>query len=201
MASIIDIHPHVIAPDTVRYPLNPLGGHQSDWSRERPVPTRDMVAAMDEAGVDKAAHRAGLDLLRPRQHLCGRGGRRASRALHRRVLGRRAGARRGGEDPPLDAPQADRAAPVHHRQHHAGPGHLVRRSADLSGLGVCRRGRPAGLHADDAARLSAAARADGAVPEGADHPRPPGAAGARRRPALRGGSRASSPSPRTRTCT
>jgi L-fuconolactonase len=26
----IDIHPHIIADDTTRYPLAPLGGHQSD---------------------------------------------------------------------------------------------------------------------------------------------------------------------------
>jgi hypothetical protein len=32
----IDIHPHIIADDTKRYPLAPLGGHQSDWSRTRP---------------------------------------------------------------------------------------------------------------------------------------------------------------------
>ncbi len=51
----IDIHPHIIASDTVRYPLAPLGGHQSDWSRTRPVSTEQLVAAMDEAGVQKAA--------------------------------------------------------------------------------------------------------------------------------------------------
>jgi L-fuconolactonase len=55
MASIVDIHPHVIATDTTRYPLNPLGGVQSDWSRERPTTYPMMIAAMDEAGVDKAA--------------------------------------------------------------------------------------------------------------------------------------------------
>ena len=55
MASIVDIHPHVISTDTVRYPLNPLGGVQSDWSRERPTTYPMMVAAMDEAGVDKSA--------------------------------------------------------------------------------------------------------------------------------------------------
>ncbi len=60
-----------------------------------------------------------------------------------------------------------RHAPVHHRQHHAGAGDLVRRSALVSGLGVCRRGRHSGLHADDAAGLSAAARPARAVPEGA----------------------------------
>ena len=29
----VDIHPHVISTDTKRYPLNPLGGTQSTWSR------------------------------------------------------------------------------------------------------------------------------------------------------------------------
>src|SRR5260370_24703018 len=51
----IDIHPHIIAADEARYPLAPLGGHQSDWSRTRPVTTEQMIAAMDEAGVDKSA--------------------------------------------------------------------------------------------------------------------------------------------------
>ena len=51
----IDIHPHVIASDAKRYPLAPLGGHQSDWSRTRPVSTEQLIVAMDEAGVQKAA--------------------------------------------------------------------------------------------------------------------------------------------------
>src|SRR6266702_5508481 len=55
MASIVDIHPHVISPDTRRYPLNPLGGTQSTWSRDRPTPYEALVAAMDQAGVAKAA--------------------------------------------------------------------------------------------------------------------------------------------------
>src|SRR5258708_12975122 len=55
MATIIDIHPHIIASDTKRYPLAPLGGHQSDWSRTRPVTTEQMIAAMDKAGVAKSA--------------------------------------------------------------------------------------------------------------------------------------------------
>lgn len=55
MASIVDIHPHVIATDTVRYPLDPLGGTQSTWSRERPTPYEALVEAMDDAGVAKAA--------------------------------------------------------------------------------------------------------------------------------------------------
>jgi predicted TIM-barrel fold metal-dependent hydrolase len=55
MSSIVDIHPHVISTDTKRYPLHPLGGVQSGWSRERPTPFEALVAAMGEAGVDKAA--------------------------------------------------------------------------------------------------------------------------------------------------
>jgi L-fuconolactonase len=51
----IDIHPHIIADDAKRYPLAPLGGHQSDWSRTRPVTTEQMIAAMDAAGVAKSA--------------------------------------------------------------------------------------------------------------------------------------------------
>jgi predicted TIM-barrel fold metal-dependent hydrolase len=55
MATIVDIHPHVISPHTQRFPLAPLGGTQSTWSRERPTPYEALVAAMDQAGVDKAA--------------------------------------------------------------------------------------------------------------------------------------------------
>ena len=50
----IDIHPHVIAQDEQRYPRAPLGGKQSDWSRERPVSAEQMLAAMDEAGIEKS---------------------------------------------------------------------------------------------------------------------------------------------------
>lgn len=52
---VIDIHPHIISDDTTAYPHSPLGGKQSVWSRERPVTFEQFVAAMDEAGVDKAA--------------------------------------------------------------------------------------------------------------------------------------------------
>lgn len=54
-SQIIDIHPHVITTDTARYPRGPLGGQQSVWSRDRPVSYPQMVAALDEAGVHKAA--------------------------------------------------------------------------------------------------------------------------------------------------
>ena len=52
---IIDIHTHAIAPDTARFPLAPIGGKQSDWSRARPVSAEQLLAAMDEAGVAKVA--------------------------------------------------------------------------------------------------------------------------------------------------
>jgi L-fuconolactonase len=52
---IIDIHPHIVSTDTVRYPVTPLGGTRSDWSRDRSVGLEQMISAMDEAGVDKAA--------------------------------------------------------------------------------------------------------------------------------------------------
>jgi L-fuconolactonase len=53
--AFIDIHPHIIADDAARYARVPLFGVQSDWSRERPVTIEGLIAAMDEAGVDKAA--------------------------------------------------------------------------------------------------------------------------------------------------
>jgi predicted TIM-barrel fold metal-dependent hydrolase len=55
VSPVIDIHPHVIAADTKRYPSSPLSGEQSGWSRERPASFERMIAAMDEAGVAKAA--------------------------------------------------------------------------------------------------------------------------------------------------
>ena len=51
----IDIHPHIISDDPAHYPSNPLFGVQSGWSKDRPVTIEGLVAAMDEAGVDKAA--------------------------------------------------------------------------------------------------------------------------------------------------
>lgn len=55
MPTFIDIHPHIIADDDSKYPRNPLFGVQSDWSRERPVTIDGLIAAMDQAGVAKAA--------------------------------------------------------------------------------------------------------------------------------------------------
>jgi L-fuconolactonase len=55
MPDVIDIHPHIVSPDTQRYPLAPLGGKQSTWSSERPTTYQMLLEAMDEAGVAKAA--------------------------------------------------------------------------------------------------------------------------------------------------
>jgi L-fuconolactonase len=55
MSAVIDVHPHVIAADAARYPLAPLTGQQSGWSRERPVGMEKMLAEMDAAGVAKSA--------------------------------------------------------------------------------------------------------------------------------------------------
>jgi predicted TIM-barrel fold metal-dependent hydrolase len=52
---IIDIHPHIISQDAVRYPSAPLRGKQSEWSRDRPQTFEQLVAEMDAAGVAKAA--------------------------------------------------------------------------------------------------------------------------------------------------
>ena len=54
-AQIIDIHPHVISADLVRYPVTPLSGKEPGWSAERRVSFEQMISAMDEAGVAKAA--------------------------------------------------------------------------------------------------------------------------------------------------
>lgn len=48
---VVDVHNHVISSNAVRFPLAPMGGKQSDWSRERPVDEAGMLAAMQDAGV------------------------------------------------------------------------------------------------------------------------------------------------------
>ena len=52
---VIDIHPHIIAVDTHRYPRAPLGGHQSAWSEKRPVSVEQLIVEQDRAGIRKAA--------------------------------------------------------------------------------------------------------------------------------------------------
>lgn len=52
---IVDIHPHITSNDTVRYPVAPVGGKKSAWSETRNATIEGLIAAMDEAEVDKAA--------------------------------------------------------------------------------------------------------------------------------------------------
>lgn len=52
----IDIHPHIVSPDTQTYPISPLGGKRSDWSKDaHSVTAAEMIEAMDAAGVAKSA--------------------------------------------------------------------------------------------------------------------------------------------------
>jgi predicted TIM-barrel fold metal-dependent hydrolase len=52
---IIDIHAHLLTRDTQHYPSHPLGGNQSDWSKERSQTFEEYVADADTAGVSQAA--------------------------------------------------------------------------------------------------------------------------------------------------
>lgn len=51
---LLDTHTHVISPDHAAYPLNPIGGKQSEWSHERPVDAEGLLRAMDAAGIEQA---------------------------------------------------------------------------------------------------------------------------------------------------
>ncbi|MGH8760225.1 MAG: amidohydrolase family protein, partial [Burkholderiales bacterium] len=48
---IVDIHNHVISDDPSQFPTAPMGGKQSDWSRQRPVTNAGMRQAMLDAGI------------------------------------------------------------------------------------------------------------------------------------------------------
>jgi predicted TIM-barrel fold metal-dependent hydrolase len=52
---VIDIHPHIVSPDTERYPISPVGGKRSGWSSDHAIDFEHLVAEMDVAGVAKAA--------------------------------------------------------------------------------------------------------------------------------------------------
>jgi predicted TIM-barrel fold metal-dependent hydrolase len=51
---VIDTHVHVISPDPSAYPADPIGGHRSVWSQERPVDAEGLLRALDTAGIAKA---------------------------------------------------------------------------------------------------------------------------------------------------
>ncbi|WP_439617382.1 amidohydrolase family protein [Shinella sp.] len=52
---VIDIHPHIISDDQQRYPHAPIFGERSEWSRHQSLTIEQLIEAMDEAGVRKAA--------------------------------------------------------------------------------------------------------------------------------------------------
>lgn len=54
MVQIIDSHTHVISSDGELYPVNPIGGHQSEWSLARPVDHENLVRALDDSGISQA---------------------------------------------------------------------------------------------------------------------------------------------------
>lgn len=54
MSAIVDTHTHVISPDQARYPLAPVGGRQSDWSAHHATDSDTLLAAMDDAGIERA---------------------------------------------------------------------------------------------------------------------------------------------------
>ena len=55
IANIVDTHCHIISDDPRRFPaLDPMGGKQSDWSKERPVNSHQMAQYMKDAGVSKS---------------------------------------------------------------------------------------------------------------------------------------------------
>lgn len=53
---LVDIHPHIISDDDVRYPVAPLGGVRSEWSKARhTAPWETLSEQMNLAGVQRAA--------------------------------------------------------------------------------------------------------------------------------------------------
>ncbi|MCD1636897.1 amidohydrolase [Martelella mediterranea] len=53
--NIVDTHPHIVSEDTDAFPISPIGGKRSEWSHKRSVTAEQLIEAMDEAGVAKAA--------------------------------------------------------------------------------------------------------------------------------------------------
>jgi L-fuconolactonase len=51
---IFDTHLHAISANAVDYPHAPIGGHQSEWSRERAADVAAVLRGMDAAGIAKA---------------------------------------------------------------------------------------------------------------------------------------------------
>ena len=163
MASIVDIHPHVISKDTASIrsirsaassPTGRVSGRSrirtclSPWTRPASTSRRSCIPRPPMATTTPMSPKRS-PRIRSASPACISVDVLAPDAVDKIKYWMQRG-------------MAGHAA-VHHRQHHARPGDVVLRSAHLSILGICRRGRAAGLHADDAAGLSGAARADAAV--------------------------------------
>ncbi|MEB8338275.1 amidohydrolase family protein [Streptomyces endophyticus] len=50
-----DTHTHAVSNDPDTYPVKPLGGTRSEWSRTRPVDITGLIRHLDTAGVERAA--------------------------------------------------------------------------------------------------------------------------------------------------
>ncbi len=156
---IVDIHPHVIATDNVRYPLQPLGGNQSTWSRDRPTPYEKMIEEMTMPASKNPRWCMRQQLMamtipmspRRSRHILG-----ASPACSPSTCSQPTMSRRSSIGCHAASPACASSPP----QHHARPRHLVRRPAHDASMELRRRDRHAGLHAVDATGLPAIARAD-----------------------------------------
>jgi predicted TIM-barrel fold metal-dependent hydrolase len=51
---IVDTHPHILAADTQKYPIDPIGGVQSAWSIGLSFSPEELLEQMDHAGVGAA---------------------------------------------------------------------------------------------------------------------------------------------------
>ena len=142
MPAVIDIHPHIIATDPSAIRARRSAATSRIGRATRPVIAEQMIAAMDDAGIAKAAIVQASTCYGHDNSYVADAVAAHPEPLHRRVLGRRAGAGCHRAHALLDGPRPDRHAAVHHRQHHAGAGVLARRSENLSGLADGRRSWP-----------------------------------------------------------
>ena len=44
MQTIVDAHIHLVAADTQRYPISPIGGIQSEWSKGMQLTAEEFLA-------------------------------------------------------------------------------------------------------------------------------------------------------------
>ena len=138
---VIDIHPHVIAADAKRYPRAPLGGHQSDWSRTRPVSTEQMIAARTRPASGRPPLvQASTCYGHDNSYVAD-----AVAAHPDRFTGvfsvRHPGARCARDDAHWMGRGLTGHAALHHRQHHAGPGRWLDDPRSFPGLAQRSRSR------------------------------------------------------------